>query len=72
LKEVLPSDDDRLAEVLEHEGEGRGGVGQGVGAVKHHEPVEQLVRVLDVLGDLVVLNFDYLLIIVNIVITHVD
>ena len=48
----LPGNNDRFSEVFEHEREGRRGVGQGVGAVQNDEPVEQLVRVLDVLGDL--------------------
>ena len=34
----LHCDTDRLAEVLQHEGEGGGGVGQGVRAVQDHEP----------------------------------
>ena len=48
----LPSEDDRLSKVFQHEGERRSRVGQGVGPVKHHEAVEQLVRVLDVLSNL--------------------
>ncbi len=34
---------DRLAQVLQHEGEGGGGVGQGVRTVQHHKPGYQPV-----------------------------
>ena len=36
------------AEVLQHEGEGGGGVGQGVGAVQHHEALVVAVHLADV------------------------
>ena len=49
---ILPCDDNRLSKVLKHEWQGRCGVGQRVGAVQHHEAVEQLVWVLNVFCDL--------------------
>ena len=48
---LAAGDDDGLAEVLQHEGEGGGGVGEGVGAVEDDEAVKVLVGALDVLGD---------------------
>ena len=36
------------AEVLQHEGEGGGGVGEGVGAVQHHEALVVAVHLADV------------------------
>lgn len=45
------SEDDGLGEVAAHEGEGGGGVGHGVGAVKDNEAVVLVVVLVDVLGD---------------------
>ena len=52
-------DDDRLAQVLQHEGQGRRRVSHRVRAVHNDEPVKELVSKLDVLGyrDPVILNF---------------
>ncbi len=49
LDHLRPRDDDGLSQVLQHEAERRGGVGEGVGAVEDDEAVEVLVGVLDVL-----------------------
>ena len=38
-RDLRSSDHDGLAEVLQHEGEGRGRVTEGVSAVQHHKPV---------------------------------
>ena len=38
-RDLRSSDHDGLAEVLQHEGEGRGRVAEGVSAVQHHKPV---------------------------------
>ena len=43
--QLAAGEDDGLGEVLEHIGEGRGGVGHGVGAVKHDETVVLVVAV---------------------------
>lgn len=52
-------EDDGLSEVLHHEGEGRGGIGQGVGAVEDDEAVKEVVVVLDAHGHGVpVVGFD--------------
>lgn len=40
---LRPREDHRLAEVREHEGERRRRVREGVGAVEHNEPVEEVV-----------------------------
>ena len=42
-------DDDWLAEVLQHEGECRGGVGEGVSAMQDNEAIEVLIGALDIL-----------------------
>lgn len=53
LKESnIPSHDDRLAQVLQHERKGRGRVSQRVCSVQNYETVEQLVGVLNVFRDL--------------------
>ncbi len=53
LKEFnIPSHDDRLAQVLQHERKGRGRVSQRVCSVQNYETVEQLVGVLNVFRDL--------------------
>ena len=44
-------EDDGLRQVLEHVGEGRGGVGHRVGAVQHDEAVVVCVAVGDAVGD---------------------
>ena len=44
-------EDDGLRQVLEHVGEGRGGVGHRVGAVQHDEAVVVGVAVGDAVGD---------------------
>ena len=41
------SEDDGLGKVLEHVGEGRGGVGHGVRSVQHHKAVEVVIMVGD-------------------------
>lgn len=52
-------EDDGLSEVLHHEGEGRGGIGQGVGAVEDDEAIKEVVVVLDAHGHGVpVVGFD--------------
>ena len=51
-RNLRSGDDHRLAQILQHEGQGRRGVGQRVRAVKNDESVEQLVRLFDVSGDL--------------------
>ncbi|MNQ72242.1 hypothetical protein D3C85_869410 [compost metagenome] len=50
-RDLGAGDDDRLVQIFEHEGEGRGGERHGVGAVQDHEAVVLLVVVTNVLGD---------------------
>lgn len=49
--------DDGLAEVLEHEGKGGGGVGEGVCAVENNKAVEELVRLLEGRNKFICLHF---------------
>ena len=37
-RDLRTRDDDRLAQILEHESEGAGSVSHGVGAMENHEP----------------------------------
>ncbi len=50
-RQLAAGEDDGLAEVLEHEAQGRGGIGHGVGAVEDHEAVVVVVLALDDVGD---------------------
>lgn len=45
--ELRTGQDDGLCQVFEHEAEGRGGIGHGVGAVQDDEAVEAVVVVID-------------------------
>ena len=45
-------EDDRLCQVLEHVGEGRGGIGHRIRTMQHHETVVTVVVVGDTMGDI--------------------
>ena len=50
-RQLATGEDDGLRQVLQHVGEGRGGVGHRVGAVQHYEAVVLLVAVGDAVRD---------------------
>ena len=51
-RQLAAGEDDGFGEVLEHEAQGRGGVGHGVGAVEHHKAVVVVVGTLYDLGNI--------------------
>ena len=51
-RDLRPGDDNRLAQVLQHEGERRGGKRHGVGAVQDHEAVVLVVMGFNVIRDM--------------------